>query len=369
MPPTAQLPRTEPASVADTRALLATAHKHLTQGRLIEAARAFLVVSRRDPRCVDALWHLGLLLNQFNQPEEALRCLQTVAQLSPDLPKLNLARGAVLKKLRRFEEAADCCRREIGRDPANADAHFNLGLVLQNLGRLDLAAAAYRQAIRLRPAYVDALVNLGVVLRESSDHEAAISHFEDAIRRNPNHPEPHWERCTTLLSLGQFERGWREYEWRWKMKNFGAQPVAYSQPQWDGSDLAGRRILLHCEQGFGDIIQFSRYAALVARRNGRVILGCPPSLRSVLETIPGVHEVATSSSNLPPFDLHTPLMSLPAIFGTTLDSIPAEVPYIFAPVCTEPPALPPSPEISGRVPSRLRVGLAWAGAPESPQRP
>ena len=214
----------------------------------------------------------------------------------------------MLKRLDRFAEAAACCRRELQLDPANPDAHYNLGLVLQNLDQPDEAAAAYRQALRLRPDYVDALVNLGSILRDQGRPQEALPRFEQAVERQPQNAEAHWELCTTLLALGRFERGWKEYEWRWRMKDFTTPPARYAQPLWDGSNLGGRRILLHGEQGFGDIIQFAGYATLVAARQGQVILACPAGLRPLLETVPGVHEVVTNRAALPCFDCHAPLM-------------------------------------------------------------
>jgi len=349
------LPGQERLLDGPTEELLRAARVHLQRRQLVEAAKGFLEVTRRQPNCLEACWQLGLILNHLNQSDEALLCLRNAARLAPDHPKLNLLMGAVLKKLRRFEEAAVCCRREIQLDPGNADAHYNLGLVLQNLDRLEEAAGAYQRTLELRPDYADALVNLGTVLRQQSKPEAAARRFEEAILREPQNAEAHWELCATLLSLGRFEAGWKEYEWRWKLKDFTTPPAQFEQPLWDGSDLDGRRILLHCEQGFGDTIQFARYATLAARRHGRVIVGCPQPLRCLIETIPGVCQVVTSRENLPPFDVHAPLMSLPAIFGATLSSIPADIPYLRPP--------PNGFRLGDGEAPGLKVGLAWAGAP------
>jgi tetratricopeptide (TPR) repeat protein len=345
----------QPAGDDKTDELLGSAQLYLRQNQLVAAARCYLEIMRRQPDCFEACWRLGLLLNQFNQLDQSLQCLRAAARIAPGSPKINLVLGAVLKRLNRFEEAAVCCQREIEIDPANADAHYNLGLVLQNLGRLEEAAGAYRRALELRPGYVDALVNLGCLLREQSQPEAALGCFEQALRQEPQNPEPHWELCTTLLSLGRFERGWKEYEWRWKLKDFTSRPEKFPQPLWDGSDLGGRRILLHGEQGFGDIIQFARYATLVARRHGDVILACPQPLRCLLETIPGVRQVVTSRAALPQFDVHAPLLSLPAIFGTSLQTVPAEIPYLF-------PA-PNSFRLERGANRTLNVGIVWAGDP------
>jgi tetratricopeptide (TPR) repeat protein len=347
--------RVQSAGDEKTQLLLGSARRCLQQNQLIEAAKFFLEVMRRQPDCLEACWHLGLVLNQLNQLDHALLCLRTAESLAPNSPKINLALGSVLKRLNRFDEAALCCQREMQIDPANADAAYNFGLVLQNLERFDEAAAAYRRALELRPGYVDALVNLGSLLREQGQPENALACFEEALLCEPENPEPHWELCTTLLSLGRFERGWKEYKWRWKLKNFTTPPEKFPTPVWDGSDLAGRTILLHGEQGFGDIIQFARYASLVARRHGEVILACPKPLRGLLETVPGVRQVVTSRDTIPHFDVHAPLLSLPAIFQTSLQTVPNEIPYLF-PAETGMP-LDKDP---GRA---FNVGLVWAGDP------
>lgn len=340
---------------AENRRLLADAGACLSQGRVLDAAKKYFEALQREPNCLEALGRLGAVLLQLGQCEESLVCLEKAIQLAPETAKLNLLKGAVLKRLGRLEESAACCRREIALSPRDADAYFNLGLVLQNLNRVGESAQAYRRATELRPGYVDALTGLGAVLRQSGEPEAALRCFEQAIAREPANAEPHWELCVTLLSLGRFERGWKEYEWRWRLRDFTTPPPRFEQPLWDGGDLQGRRIFLHCEQGFGDIIQFSRYATLVARRHGEVILGCPRPLRSLLETIPGVREVVTARCGPAHFDTHLPLMSLPAVFGTKLETVPAEIPYLRVPHLEAPRWVDPQPG--------LKVGLAWTGDP------
>jgi Tfp pilus assembly protein PilF len=339
----------------NVRDLLAVAQRDSQQNRLIEAARNYLAVTRLQPDCFEAFCQLGIILNRLNQLNEAVPCLQTALRLNPECPQLHLFLGGILKKLGRFEAAAACCRREIEMDPANADAHYNLGLVLQNLERPEEAMAAYQKAIELRPGYADALVNLGFVLRQALKTEAALRCFEAAVRYEPQSARAHWERCATLLALGDFARGWPEYEWRWKQKNFASPPPQFSQPRWDGSALDGRRIFLYPEQGYGDTIQFARYAPLVAQRGGEVIMGCPPPLRPLMETVRGVREVATSRANLPLFDVYAPLMSLPVIFKTTLEAIPAEIPYL----------APPRDDfkVENTNSGAFKVGIVWAGEP------
>jgi len=350
-----------PAAVEQRRQLLESARQHLGQKRPLAAARAYAALLASDPECVEALGQLGFLFFQFGQYAESLASLQKAVRLAPEQPKLNLLTGAVLRKLGRLEESADCCLRETAISPADADAHYNLGLARQSLNRPRAALASYQQAVQLRPGYIDALMGMGMTLRQTDDDSAALEIFERVIALEPANARAHWESATILLSQGKFERGWKEYEWRWQLKDRKPPSGEFKQPLWDGKDLAGRRILLHGEQGFGDTIQFSRYAALVAERRGYVILGCPEALRPIMETVPGVAEVVTSRESQPPFDVHAPLMSLPAIFGTTVETVPRRIPYLRAPA----PAASSTTWITHDLPG-LKVGLVWAAESASP---
>ncbi|MHC5543527.1 glycosyltransferase family protein, partial [Singulisphaera rosea] len=154
-----------------------------------------------------------------------------------------------------------------------------------------------------------------------------------------------------------FARGWPEYEWRWKCPGRGMP--TFGLPLWDGQDLAGRTILLHTEQGFGDTLQFLRFARDVKRKGGIVALLCPEPLASLLASCPWIDRIIPPGMTASGFSCHAPLMSLPAILGTTLETLPAEVPY-----------LSPSPErveswgrrLGGR--TEFKVGITWQGNPK-----
>ncbi|MGP8201492.1 MAG: tetratricopeptide repeat protein [Limisphaerales bacterium] len=337
------------------RRLLESARQHVAEGRPLQAAKAYAGVLEEDPGCVEAHGQLGSLFFQFKRYTESHACLQKAVRLAPRMPKVNLLMGAVLREMGRLEESAACCQREIQLSPSDAHAHYNLGLVLQSLKRPAEAVEAFKHAINLCPGYVDAIMGEGMALRQAGDHEAAMDSFERVIDLEPDNVVARFELSTILLSLGQFERGWKEYEWRRKLKDHPTRPVTFEQAPWDGKHLGGRRILLECEQGFGDVIQFSRYASLVANRDAEVILGCPESLRPVMQTLRGVSEVVTSRHNLPHFDTYASLLSLPLIFGTVLETIPREIPYLRAP-----PRNFSSPRWVNQSPG-LKVGLVWSG--------
>jgi tetratricopeptide (TPR) repeat protein len=348
------VPITGKPATGDPRQILQTARQLLNDRRFPEAARAFAAVLKVQPDCVEAHAQLGQLFFQANELPAALGCLQQAAKISPEMPRLNALMAAVFRKLNRLVESAACCERESRVSPDDPDAHYNLALARQTLQQIPEAIVSYRAALRLRPDYLDALLGLGRSFRQDRQTEAALKCFTEAVQLTPSDARANWELGTTQLALGQFRAGWKGFEWRWKLPDFTTPPPRYEQPQWDGRDLSGRRIFLHCEQGYGDVIQFSRYAALVAARGGHVMLGCPKPLQSLIQTVPGVAEVVTTRQNLPPFDTHAPLMSLPAIFGTTLETIPAAIPYI------HPRTSPPAKWVED-LPGK-KVGIAWAGS-------
>jgi hypothetical protein len=240
--------------------------------------------------------------------------------------------------------------------PDFAEGHNNLGLALAERGDFAAAEGCYEQALRLHPRYAEAHTNLGSAFKEQGRLEEALACYELALALDPDAVSTRWNRSLAWLQLGNYAQGWPEYEWRWRRQ--GTPPRAFAQPRWDGAPLQGRTILLHGEQGLGDMLQFVRYAPLVKERGGTVLLAAPPGLVSLLSSCPGVERVVPENEALPPFDAHLPLMSLPAVFGTTLATVPAAVPYLAA----EPERLARWRERLAGVPG-FKVGTAWQGNP------
>ncbi|HMK49340.1 MAG TPA: glycosyltransferase family 9 protein, partial [Thermodesulfovibrionales bacterium] len=171
-----------------------------------------------------------------------------------------------------------------------------------------------------------------------------------------------WSIALLQLRSGDFENGWKGYEWRWQLKDELATARFFSQPRWDGSDISGKTVLLHSEQGFGDTIQFARYAPLVADLGATVIIECQRELVSLLRSVKGVHTVIARDDEAPPFDIHCPLLSLPSVFGTKLETIPGKVPYISA----DQAAIQLWRDKIISAPAAPRIGLAWSGNPKKP---
>jgi hypothetical protein len=180
--------------------------------------------------------------------------------------------------------------------------------------------------------------------------------YDIALWLQPDSVSTHWNRSLAWLHAGDYERGWPEYEWRWKRKQ--TPPRIFSKPVWDGSPLEGRTILLHTEQGLGDMVQFVRYVAVVKARGGSVIVQCPGFLIPLFQRTPGIDRLVDESSPLPEFDVYAPFMSLPGLTGTTLTTVPATVPYLFI-----------EPERVAFWKDKLqslqgfKIGIAWQGNP------
>jgi tetratricopeptide (TPR) repeat protein len=268
-------------------------------------------------------------------------------------------RGNLHKQLERHDEALADYDAAIARDPRNAEALYNRGTTLCDLERLDAALADFDRALAIKPDYVDALYNRAVTLMGLGRIEDALKVVEQVIALDPDHPQAYWSRAMGNLTLGRYREGWIDYERRTQTDPVLAPWHTCGRPQWGGErDIAGRTLLLHSEQGHGDSIMAARYVKGALALGARVILDVPSALAPLMRQIEGVR-VLTQGEAVPAFDLHCPLMSLPRAFDTTLDTIPADGPYLRAPAAH-------LEKWRSRLPQngRPRVGFAWAGNPD-----
>ena len=290
---------------------------------------------------------------------EAVACCRRAVELAPDLPELHNNLGVVLKETGALEAARSSLEHAIQLRGDYADAHYNLGNTLSLLRQLEEAEGAYRRALALTPADPATNNNLGSLLQLQGDYSGAAACFETALGAEEHYVEAHRNRALLRLLLGDFARGWPEYEWRWRLS--GVRKPDFMQPRWEGEPLSGRTILLWCEQGLGDAIQFIRYAPLVQQSGARVLLECPLRLHPLLETAPGIDRLVPSGAVGESFDVHLPLLSLPAVLGTTPETVPAAVPYLFA----QPERVARWQREFAQV-EPLKVGIAWQGNPAFP---
>ena len=260
----------------------------------------------------------------------------------------------------RFEAARDGYLRLLEIDPGHAKARNNLGVLHQRAGDFAGAGRCFEEAASIDPRLAEPHVNLGNLLDIQGDPDAAASCYRRALEIDPGYVHAHCCLAQALLATGCYEQGWQEFEWRWRIGDPALALPPLSRPMWDGSqEIAGKRMLIYAEQGYGDAIQFIRYAPLVADRGARVIAVCDPALSRLFRGVAGVESVAEPGTPLPEFDYHAPLMSLPRAFGTTVETIPATVPYI----APDRAAIEAWRSRLGAHPGRLRIGLAWAGRP------
>ncbi|MBV8889387.1 MAG: tetratricopeptide repeat protein [Alphaproteobacteria bacterium] len=352
--------RLEEAAASHRRALeldpeCAAAHNNLgktlrAQGLPAEACSCFRRALALVPDCADAHYNLGNALAALGDKAGAAERFRAALALRPDFADAHVNLGLMLFDAGDYAEAANCYCRALALDPGHAIAHNNLGNVQARRGDLIAATESLERAIRLGPGYIAPRINLGNVILERGAPETALACYESALRLAPDHVEAHQNLGLVRLLLGDFAGGWPE--WRWPRP----VPPRFVQPEWRGEPLGGAAILLHAEQGFGDILHFVRYVPLVAARGGRVILEVPPELLCLLGGIEGAERVIACGEPLPDFAWHCSLLSLPLAFGTELSTIPARVPYIETPA--------PSGRILPPAPDRLRVGLVWAGRPQ-----
>jgi len=298
-----------------------------TEGGYGEAAALLDQAVALDDR--DALAWNVLSVCRFKGGDDpgALDCADRAIGLRTTFGEAHNNRGNALNRLGRQAEALEAFEAALRVLPGDAEVLVNIGNVLRDLGQAAASLGYLDRAIAIDPAIAEAHFNRGNALQDLGRHAEAIASFGEALRLDPDHVDAHWNRSLANLLTGQFEAGWREYEWRWRRSSPESRPRDVPCPLWLGrEDLAGKTILLHCEQGLGDSIQFIRYAPVVAKMGARVIVEAFEPLVELFSQVEGVAEVTVRGGPIPVTDFHCPLMSLPlALGGEALASVPFEL--------------------------------------------
>ena len=352
--------------VVDINPDYAAAHNNLgmaLKGRdkTVEAIASFRRALELEPDNAKAHKNLGDGLKDQGKPDDALACYRRALEIDPDNPELHNSIGVVLEERGKTDEASAWYQHALDINPDRPSAHTNLGVIRYDQGRLDEAMACYRRALDIDPDHAGAHNNLGNAFLRLAKPDAAIACYRRAMEIDPAYVDAHFNRAVALLTIGDFETGWVEHEWRWKRERHAAQRRDFAQPLWDGSPLDGKTIFLYGEQGLGDIIQFIRYVPLVAERGGRVAVECNEKLKPLFHDVPGIDELIARGGEVPPFDVHAPLMTLPLICGTTLETIPGGAGYIRADSRLVEAWRDRLAGFTGR-----KVGLCWQGNPRFP---
>lgn len=331
----------------------------LTQlGRADEAVACYREAARLQPDYAEAHFNLGVLHGDRKQHEDAIACYERALQARPDYVDALYNLGLLLVHECRSAEAIAILEHAVRLKPGNAEAHNNLCLALADLGRFDDAIASSEEALKLRPLDPKSHMNRANALSSSGRIGEALASYALALRLQPDYVNAHWNRSLAWLALGDFERGWAEYEWRWQRNE--TKTRNFPEPRWDGASLEGKTILLWCEQGLGDTIQFARYASLLKKRGATVWLECPAKMTALLSNCAGVDRVLPEGSPLPAgFNCQAPLMSLPLLCGTTLADVPGEIPYL----SPDPAQVEHWRRELGTSPA-FKIGVGWQGNPK-----
>jgi tetratricopeptide (TPR) repeat protein len=355
-------------------------------GRLAEAGQVYQQVLAAAPLHADALDMMGVLLLQMGQPAQALPWFQQAIRIKGTVADFHVHHAHALLALGRAAEAATASRTALRLKRGNAEAHQVLGRALTETADYAGALKEFQDAVRLKPDLLDGLNDLGTALHHANRLEEAARTLARAVAREPKEPGILLNLSSVLKSLGRFEEAenrltaalrlapadprilynysllmlllgrfaaaWPGWEQRFRA---GAVPDrGLAGPIWRGEKLAGRTLLVHAEQGLGDTIQFCRFPLPT---DGAVVLEVQPRIARLLGSLRGAPRIVRAGETSPAFDLTCPLMSLPVILGTTLNSVPHDVPYLSA-----------EPDAVTRWRTRLgdggfRVGIAWQGNP------
>jgi tetratricopeptide (TPR) repeat protein len=325
-----------------------------------EAALSFQQALKFDPRLLEAANDGGYLLFDLDRYDEALACFNLADAVRPNHADTAHMRALCLARMRRFDEALVENNRALTLNPNNADTHNNLGTVLQAFGRHDEALVHFDEALTLQPNSILAMNNKAASLSELHRFDESFAAYDRSMAIEPDNAGARWNLALLQMLIGDFESGWIGREWRWKLPALGMVDRKFTQPVWLGNEpIEGKTILLHGDEGLGDSIQFARYAPMVAARGARVIIEVADAVHPLLSGMPGVSQcLPRLAAELPEFDLHCPMSSLPLAFDTRLETIPSAVPYL--PVPVEARQLDWESRLGSR--DRFRVGLVWSGS-------
>jgi len=335
------------------------------QDRYAEAATSYSQAVSLKPDFYQAYYNLGNVMRSTERFSDAIYNYRQAVRVKADYAEAYNNLAMTLKDTGRTDEAIENYREAIRLKPDYVEAHNNLGIALKDQGWLAEAVESYRRAVGLRPDYAEAHNNMGIALHANGEHDRALECFERAIQLVGDYAQAHWNRSLVLLLKGAFAEGWQEYQWR-RRTNLAASayPHKFNRPGWDGKPFVGKRLLVHYEQGLGDNLQFVRYLPMVKELGGTVIFESPRSMYGLLRAFDGIDELIEASPQRAPdveFDFYTSPMDLPGIFGTTLETIPADVPYL----CADPVRVEHWAERFSR--SLFNVGIVWGGRPTGPK--
>jgi tetratricopeptide (TPR) repeat protein len=319
-----------------------------------------------NPDYAEAHNNLGLLCGRLGLIDEARNNFKTALKLRPDFAQALLNLGNLHKNCGELKEAFDCYTRVLTQNPNFSVVYNNLGNLMLRQGKLDEAVEYYHQSLLLNPKDAESINNLGGALMRLGRYTEALQCFDQALALAPDHAGAHLNKSWLLLLKGEFEAGWKEYEWRLKLESqaepFGQFLKIQDRPVWDGAPPVGQSILVHCEQGLGDTIQFARFLPLLKSLGARVLFCCQKELATLMAGVHGIDALFDQKAEkgmAQSFDCHVSLLSLPHLLSIEPDKTPAAVPYV---------SVDPETVLQWKSrlsPSGYKVGIVWAGSPSN----
>jgi Flp pilus assembly protein TadD len=336
--------------------LLRQAAELRLKGKSSDAEKLCREALRIDQTNLDALSELATIAFATRRTELGAMLCQKAIELYPATASSHNNWAYALVRMNRFEEALESCETALTLKSDFAEAYNTRGIALKNLQRYDQALASYDKAIVLKPDFAQAYNNRGIVLQNLARYDGALADFDHAIALKPDYAEACWNKGLFKLLLGQFDDGWRLYEWRKRTPDLHGSRE-FSQPEWRGdADLSGKTLFIHFEQGLGDTIQFCRYASLAEARGARVVLSVQDKLVRLVSGASSTAEVIGAETAPLNFDYHIALLSMPFALKTDVSDIPNNTPYLRA-----------EPERSKKWAQRIgnhgfKIGIAWQGA-------
>lgn len=336
-------------------------------GRLSEAEAIYRQLLEEQPEHHEALFNMAVILSHQKKYDEALACCRKVIALTPNMAVAHNNLGNIYLEKKDFANALATFRHGLTLCKGSVELHNNLANVLKELGEFDEALENYQKALKLQPRNAVVLSNMGEIYRSLNRLDEALAHYRKAIAIDPDFGQAQWNLSMTQFTLGDYAAGFPWYEKRFdpdRKEEFASLwPLAMKfvgKPRWKGEDLQGKTLAIWTEQGLGDSLMMMRYLPLLSQKGaGAVIVYCGPELVKLMLTRTGLVVDNRTEMRLDSFDVHCPIMSLPYAFGTTLETIPRNTPYLEAPAALA--------EKWGRQLAQfdgLKIGLAWAGNKE-----
>ena len=347
----------------DTNILLVQAYEYFKQGNYLltqDLCEKILSENKNNAQAYSLIASCQLKKEMFSL---AIESQKKAAELEPrnteHLKNLEL----MYRKNKQFDKALETIRMVLEIHPSNPTYKYCEGLSLCHLWRIEEAIAVFEKVLFIDYFNVKAHVMLGNCYQEIGKYKEATASFESAFAIDQSNSYIIYNRSLLLLLLGDFEQGLKDYEARWQQGPPLVLPnFVKNKPMWDGKDFSGKKLLILMEQGHGDMIQFCRYIPMAEKLGSDISVLCSDNLVNLLRPIAPKAKWLTHQDKIPEFDIYITMMSMPLVFGTRIENIPAEVPYIFA---DDEHKLKWKKKIKDS--DRKKIGLCWSGSKSHPK--